>query len=62
MIKTIIDAHVVQYRDNGQVIAYVVWRDDKGKSGQTSGDPNNGHMRALMVRATREGVIITRSN
>lgn len=55
-IEKITKARVTSYKDNGQTIAYIDWRDIKGKTGTTSGDPNNAHMKALLDRAKREGV------
>lgn len=57
-IETILSARVTKYSDNGQTIAYIEWRDSKGKTGTTSGDPKNAHMQALLTRAKREGVKI----
>lgn len=56
MITQILSARVTEYWDNGQTIAYVEWRDSRGKTGTTSGDPNNAHMQALLARAEREGI------
>lgn len=49
-----------KYTDSGQTKAIVSWIDHKGKKGTTEGDPKNGHMKALMDRAEREGVKIER--
>jgi hypothetical protein len=57
MIVKILDARVTRYSDTGQTIAHVTWRDSRGQTGTTSGDPANGHMRALLDRAQREGVL-----
>ena len=56
MIKQILGAEIVRYQDSGQVIAYVLWKDDRDQRGTTSGDPEGGHMRALLARAERERV------
>ncbi len=55
-IKEITKAYIRTYTDSGQVKAYVEWKDDKGKAGTTEGDPENGHMKALLDRAKREKV------
>jgi hypothetical protein len=60
MIRQILSARVTHYADNGQTIAYVEWRDTRGKIGTTSGNPDNAHMQALLARATREGVQVAR--
>jgi hypothetical protein len=52
-------AYVRHYRDNGQTVAYVEWIDTRGKAGRTEGTPDNPHMRALFVRAAREGITPT---
>lgn len=57
-IATITGARVTHYQDNKQTIAYIDWRDEQDKTGTTSGDPNNEHMKALLARAEREGIII----
>jgi len=59
-IAKIIMARVTRYQDNGQTIAYVGWRDLRGKEGTTLGDPNNQHMRALLARARNEGIRVKR--
>lgn len=60
MIMNILRAQITKYSDNGQTIAYVTWRDSRGKTGTTSGSPKNLHMQALLTRAEREGVAIER--
>jgi hypothetical protein len=51
-------AYVRHYSDNGQVTAYIEWADGS----RTEGEPENGHMLALMARAQREGLNITRED
>jgi hypothetical protein len=58
MIVSIEDAFVRTYSDSGQRTAYVEWTDSKGHTGRTEGNPTNAHMKALLARATREGVTI----
>lgn len=63
MIRKITKAYVRHYRDNNQTTAYVEWLDHRGKCGRTEGqaEPFMGEqMRALMNRAVREGVRISR--
>lgn len=61
MITSILSADITRYADNGQTIAYIQWRDARGQIGTTSGHPKNAHMQALLARAEREGVTVTRS-
>lgn len=56
MITQITKTYTRHYRDNGQTTTYVEWIDRRGKPGRTEGDASNGHMAALLTRATREGV------
>ena len=58
MITKITDAYFRNYKDNGQMKAYVEWIDDENKTGRTEGEPENQHMQALMQRAQREGIAI----
>lgn len=58
MITSIRAASITKYWDNGQTIARVEWRDSRGQTGSTSGDPKNAHMQALLARAEREGVAV----
>ena len=60
MITKILSANITKYWDNGRTIAYIDWRDSRGKTGTTSGDPKNPHMQALLTRAEREGVTVTK--
>ena len=60
MITMILAATITKYWDNGQTIANIEWRDSRGRTGNTSGSPENAHMQALLCRAEREGVIVTR--
>jgi len=41
------------YSDTGQTVAVVEWM----SGSQTSGDPDGTHMKALMARAEREGLV-----
>lgn len=45
-------AYVRRYPDTGQRTANIEWSDGSW----TSGDPNNLHMKALLARATRDGI------
>lgn len=63
MITRITKAYTRLYSDNGQETAYVEWIDSHGRSGRTEGRMDRGkiesmHMKALMMRACREGVSI----
>ena len=60
MVAKITKAYVRHYSDNGQTMAYVEWIDHKGKRGRTEGDENSLHMAALLSRAKREGIAVTR--
>lgn len=60
MIAQITKAYIRHYRDNDQTTAYVEWRDARGKTGRTEGNPENTHMSALLARAEREGIAIER--
>jgi len=60
MITKITAAIIARYADSGQTIARVVWRDAKGHTGTTEGAPEGAHMQALIARAEREGVTVTR--
>lgn len=60
-IARIISARVTKYEDNGETIAYVYWADTSGRTGETLGDPESTHMRALLARAKREGIRVQRS-
>lgn len=53
-------AYVRHYEDNGQTTAYVEWTDTRGTQGRTQGNLHNIHMAALMRRAVREGVPVTK--
>lgn len=55
-IKQITKAYIRTYSDSGQVQAGVEWVDHRGKKGTTQGDPENMHMKALLIRAKREGI------
>lgn len=57
-IHHIIGAGITHYRDSGQRIAWITFLDAKGKTGTTSGDPDNTHMKALLDRARREGITV----
>lgn len=57
---TITKAYIRRYRDNGQTKAYVEWINARGVSARTEGSPKNTHMRALMARAEREGIIVAK--
>lgn len=59
-IAEITKAVLRTYSDNGQEKAIISWKDDKGKAGTTEGDPKNGHMKALLDRAKREGIKVTK--
>lgn len=66
-IKCILSASIVYYSDNHQHGAYVVWLDNRGRQGRTCDmhyNPKapNLHMQALLLRAMREGVTVTREN
>lgn len=54
--RGIIAVRVTYYADNGQTLAHVSWRDGS----RTSGAPDGLHMRALVARANREGINVTR--
>lgn len=61
MIAKITKAYVRTYTDNGQVTAYIEWLDQRNRSGRTEGAyPPGEHMGALLARAKREGVPVTR--
>jgi hypothetical protein len=51
---TIRQAYIRRYPDNGQRLAHIEWFDGSW----TTGDPENGHMAALIARAHREGVTV----
>lgn len=53
---TIKRAYIRHYSDNGQTLAYIEWNDGS----RTEGQPENAHMLALMMRAIRQGLKITR--
>jgi hypothetical protein len=59
-IAEITKAVLRTYSDSGQEKAIISWKDTKGKAGTTEGDPKNGHMKALLDRAKREGVKVTK--
>ena len=72
-IATFTDSYVRRYRDNGQIVAYVEWTDDKGRWGRTEAHPAfwwprgrlmdvrfGTHMHALMAAAKRQGVPMRR--
>ena len=66
-IKCILQASLIYYSDNRQHAAYVTWLDTKGRQGRTqcmNYDPAKPslHMQALLLRAMREGVTVTREN
>lgn len=52
----IVKAFIRHYTDNNQTTAYVEWDD----GARTEGKPDNTHMRALLMRAEREGLQIER--
>lgn len=69
MIASIQKVYTRQYRDNGQLVAYVEWTDHRGKTGRTEGAaefyhgipvPAGTHIGALFDRAMREGVTVGR--
>lgn len=64
MIASITKTYVRTYSDNGQRTLYVEWRDHRGKSGRTECPwrkvKTSLHMRALLDRARREGIKLTR--
>jgi hypothetical protein len=51
-------AYVRHYSDSGQVTAYIEW----ANGSRTEGEPENGYMLALMARAQREGLNITKES
>lgn len=57
-IVHVIGATITHYGDTGDVTATIRWQDENGSEGETSGDPNNPHMQALLDRAVRGGVRI----
>lgn len=57
---TIIKAYVRKYSDNEQITAYVEWTDARGRTGRTEGKPGNAHMLALLARAEREGLTVSK--
>ena len=59
-IAEITKAVVRTYSDSGQEKAIISWKDTKGKPGTTEGDPDSTHMKALLARAKREGVKVTK--
>ena len=56
MKHNIIKVYTREYRDNGQIKAYVEWADGS----RTEGEPEGAHMQALFARAEREGLEITK--
>jgi hypothetical protein len=54
--KTIRAAYVRTYSDNGQVVAIIDWDDES----RTEGPADGTHMKALLARAERNGLTITR--
>lgn len=55
-MNKIVAARITKYLDNGQTKAWISWSD--GSS--TTGEPTNFHMQALLARAKRDGVKVTR--
>jgi hypothetical protein len=60
MIARITAAYVRHYADNGQTVAYVEWLDGRGQAGRTEGPEHHVHIAALLHRAKRTGVPVTR--
>lgn len=60
MIDRITKIFTRRYSDSGQVTTYVEWTDTRGTSGRTEGSAFKDHMRALIARGERQGVIPTR--
>ncbi len=56
MITKITKTYTRNYSDSGQVTTYVEWVGSDGKTGRTEGNASNGHIKALLERAAREGV------
>ncbi len=53
---TITAVRITRYADNGQTVAHVSW----SNGSRTSGAPDGLHMQALLARAERSGVSVTR--
>lgn len=62
MIAKITRIYTRRSADNGQVTTYVEWVDRRGRTGRTEGSAFSDHMRALISRGEREGVIPTRED
>lgn len=59
-LRCILSACVTDYTDTRQKMARVSWLTLGGRQGETIGPPYSLHMQALLLRALREGVNITR--
>lgn len=55
-IKHITKVYTRTYSDNGQVITYVEFEDERGEAGRLQGNDTNPHMRAVLDRAKRLGI------
>lgn len=59
-IRCILSARIMRYTDTRQVMAHVLHLDQRNRQGETVGNPRGAHMQALLLRALREGVTVTR--
>jgi hypothetical protein len=58
-MRCILNARITRHLDTRQVIACVTWLDGRVQ-GETVGASRSLHMQALLLRALREGVTVTR--
>lgn len=59
-IRCILQATLTRYTDTRQTMARVTWLDGHKHQGETIGLPTGNHMNALLLRALREGVTVTK--
>jgi hypothetical protein len=60
-IRCILSARITRYTDTRQTMAHVSWLDTRKRQGETVGAyPDSTHIQAMLLRAMREGVTVTR--
>lgn len=59
-IHCILCACITRYLDTRMKLAHVRWITRGGRPGETIGNPQSPYMQALLLRALREGVTVTR--
>ena len=59
-IRCILNAAITRHNDTRMTTARVTWLDNRKRQGETCGVSRSVHMQALLLRALREGVTVTR--